>query len=441
MDATFFFSLLIIIYFDISLLRKITGVDFPKVFKRPSMGVFASTFLIIAALFFSADPFYYFSAFMMLFGLSIYLIYRHRLAQFRQYTLALIPVSIHKGRTEFMSDALGVVIIWFYATFLFSIYINGFFAGILQIDSEFWEMILVTIFSSACVLVLLHRASQDISTEGFLTNLGLRKTQSALRTFIIPIIVGIIFAAASSQVILSRDEQPDTPLSEIMESADSPLAITIFIILAIFIAPFVEEVCFRGYLFKVVSLYKGQRFAIYLVALLFAFLHVDQYWGDWLAIVMVMLLGFSLTLLRVWSQSTLASMATHYTYNFGVIVMTVISLGLAHPEYFMSQGYSSTENLKEKVSLLEQSIQKDPQFAPAYYDLGLVYLEDNRDLDLAMSHIEQAIALEPEEMAYKEAKADILEARGEFEEAENLRDEIARMKQLKKSSRRGQFLN
>ena len=50
--------------------------------------------------------------------------------------------------------------------------------------------------------------------------------------------------------------------------------------LAVFTAPFVEEVIYRGILYSALQRTTGTVLAVVIVTLLFAAVHVPQYWGS-----------------------------------------------------------------------------------------------------------------------------------------------------------------
>jgi len=77
-------------------------------------------------------------------------------------------------------------------------------------------------------------------------------------------------------------------------------------------APLGEEIIFRGYFFRVLSVVKGPVWSAVIIALSFGLLHVEQYWGDWLAIAMVAALGLALSYLRAWTGTSLSTMVTHF---------------------------------------------------------------------------------------------------------------------------------
>jgi membrane protease YdiL (CAAX protease family) len=89
------------------------------------------------------------------------------------------------------------------------------------------------------------------------------------------------------------------------------------------VAPFAEEIYFRGLLFAALERARGVVFAGVFTALLFALLHLPQAFGAWPSFVSICLAGFFFTLVRALTGSTLASLLAHLGYN-GVIALPVI---------------------------------------------------------------------------------------------------------------------
>ena len=221
-----------------------------------------------------------------------------------------------------VSDAYNVILIWFLAMVVIGAFLKSAGEIFPAFESRMGQLLISAVFSSAIALIVIARASQKFSDRGFLYNAGLRKGgRSVVEVFVVPALVGLFFAVVSSAVIWLRHTQPVTPLSEIIDATDSVWLFAVFLALAVLAAPLIEEIIFRGYFFYVISQARGERFAIYIISLVFAFLHVGQYWGDWAAIAMVMLLGFALTILRARTATTLASIVTHYVYNAGVTIV------------------------------------------------------------------------------------------------------------------------
>ncbi len=85
--------------------------------------------------------------------------------------------------------------------------------------------------------------------------------------------------------------------------------------LAVLTAPLIEEIVYRGVVYSSAEGIWGKPAAVVLVTLLFALVHVPQYWGSWAANTAILSLSLVLTLLRAWSGSLLPCVVTHLVYN------------------------------------------------------------------------------------------------------------------------------
>src|SRR5262249_42900185 len=85
--------------------------------------------------------------------------------------------------------------------------------------------------------------------------------------------------------------------------------------LAVLTAPLIEEIVYRGVIFSTVEGLMGKATAVVLVTLLFAMVHVPQYWGSVASIAAILSLRLVLTLLRAWTGKLLPCVATHLVYN------------------------------------------------------------------------------------------------------------------------------
>ncbi len=230
-----------------------------------------------------------------------------------------------------VSDAWRVVLFWFLSMLAFGVGMKALSPLFSDVDSKMEKLLLSAAFSSLVALGLIYRASREFSSLGFLTNMALRKGRSSWTTVAaLPAVIGTAFAYVSSWIIWVRSVQPPTPLYEVLEQTQSASLLLVFGAMATLIVPLIEEIIFRGYFFYVVNKAKGERFAVYVVSIVFAFLHMGQYWGDWAAIGMVVVLGFTLTILRARTGSTLASVIAHYAYNAGVMILPVWMGGGGH---------------------------------------------------------------------------------------------------------------
>ena len=102
------------------------------------------------------------------------------------------------------------------------------------------------------------------------------------------------------------------PLEKMFDSPTSAYAIAAF---AVLIAPFMEELLFRGLLFSFFEKHGGLKFAIGSTALLFAGLHIPEYWGAWNNVAMILIVGLTFSIVRGLTGSLTPSFVLHLAYN------------------------------------------------------------------------------------------------------------------------------
>lgn len=324
-------------------------------------------------------------------------------------------------------DAFTIVIWWAVGMTVLALVLRGVNVIFPALESKLGEVVLISAASAVMLLVLIRRAVSQYVRFSMKDVLGLRRQKlPVLKLIVLPLLLGLLLAGASSTLLLSRSVQPLTPLSELLDATTSSWVFLAFLIVAVLAAPFFEEVIFRGFFFYVLEKNKGRIFAGSFVAVIFTLMHVEQYWGDWEAIGMVALLGTALSLLRAWSRSSLPGIVVHYVYNGAMTVIPVVFLILSYPTYYEFQARYNDLNLAEKEGLLLKTIEQHPRLAGAYNDLAWIYAEENIHLEKALSLIDQALALEPKNYSFLDTKAEVLFKMGRFDEAvviaENLVD-------------------
>lgn len=112
--------------------------------------------------------------------------------------------------------------------------------------------------------------------------------------------------------------QEDFPLQRLFSSPESAYAIGAF---AIFVAPFMEELIFRGVLFRFFEHRVGLWFAVAGTATLFAALHVPEYWGAWNHVLLIFLVGVVFSLARGVTGSLAPSVILHLAYNTSLMLL------------------------------------------------------------------------------------------------------------------------
>lgn len=116
---------------------------------------------------------------------------------------------------------------------------------------------------------------------------------------------------------------PDNALERMVQSSRGAALMTAFA--ATFTAPIVEEVVFRGVLYSALRRLLGVGWAVALVLLIFAGIHVPQYWPSFGVIGTILLLSIVLTLIRARTGRLLPCFIVHLVFNAVQSVLIVLN--------------------------------------------------------------------------------------------------------------------
>jgi membrane protease YdiL (CAAX protease family) len=105
----------------------------------------------------------------------------------------------------------------------------------------------------------------------------------------------------------------ETALDQIINSSLKARFATAF--LAVATAPLVEELIFRGVLYPALQRAMGMVAAVAVVTVLFAGIHVFQYYDNFGVVAVITMLSLSLTLLRARTGRLLPSFVLHLVFN------------------------------------------------------------------------------------------------------------------------------
>lgn len=410
--------LLVAVYFDVFLFKQWDLELFQKVFRLPIWKIVAGLLVVFAALVFWGNRPEDLPSLVLLLVLPAYLLGRG-------YFVRSAKREAGGKILTLLSGALGVIIVWTYGVLVFSLLTLGIMSLSPGAISEMGDLVLSAVFSSFLITILVYRSSRHFSDQDFLTNMALRKgNRPWTKVVLVPAVLGLLFGLISAYLGVTRNVQPQTPLGDVLETTQSFSLVLVFLFLAVVIAPLVEEIVFRGYFFHIIKEWLGGKKAVTIISLTFAFLHVGQYWGDWLAITAVMLLSFTLTVLRARTGTTVASIITHYVYNGSVTILPILIIALSNPAYLEYKVYYHHHDAQTKEALLKRSIAKQPDLADAYNDLAWLYAQEEKDLDIALELTEKALSYAPEQPAYLDTKAEVLEKLGRYDEAKPIRDSL-----------------
>ena len=128
---------------------------------------------------------------------------------------------------------------------------------------------------------------------------------------------GVVLGIAIAHAPRLLPDREDFPLEQLFSSPRAAYAVAAF---AVLVAPVTEELIFRGVLFTFFDRLAGTRFAIAMTALLFAGLHVPEYWGAWNHVLLIGVVAVTLSLARGLSGSLAPSVILHLSYNLSLMV-------------------------------------------------------------------------------------------------------------------------
>lgn len=181
--------------------------------------------------------------------------------------------------------------------------------------------VLSTIVAHALTLVICWAVVTRLGKRPFWESLGWSWAGHSVWywvAFSACVIVALVTVDQGLVKILPQNEQ--NSFSELIKSSQRVRVAIAF--LATFSAPIVEEAVYRGVLFAAFRRH-GLVPAVVLITLLFAGVHVPQYWGAWVSVAGLMMLSFVLTLIRARTKSILPCVIVHTLNNafFSVLIL------------------------------------------------------------------------------------------------------------------------
>jgi uncharacterized protein len=144
---------------------------------------------------------------------------------------------------------------------------------------------------------------------------------------------GLILAGFFLSIIVSLGSalfppNKDLPIEVLFQDRNTTL---LFMLIAVFLAPLVEETIFRGYIYPVIGRSFGIVWGIVATGTLFGLLHAEQLWGGWGQIALLIFVGIVLTFARAFSRSVVTGFVIHTSYNsVQVIGLLIATHGLRH---------------------------------------------------------------------------------------------------------------
>ena len=131
----------------------------------------------------------------------------------------------------------------------------------------------------------------------------------------------VLFLGVASVVGYYFPEQ-ENELTRMLQS--SRVIVYLVAFMATFTAPIVEEVVYRGILYSAFQRARGAAVAIVAVTLLFALVHVPQYYPSYSTIGLLVLLSLILTLIRARTNNLLPCIVLHTIFNGFQSVLLIV---------------------------------------------------------------------------------------------------------------------
>lgn len=120
---------------------------------------------------------------------------------------------------------------------------------------------------------------------------------------------------AASVIVLTAavgvPEEP-YPMLELLDDREALWALAAF---GVLVAPVVEEIVFRGFLFAALERVHGSGFALAATSAAFALVHGGQYGWQWQRLAILFWVGLALGAVRARTRSTKAAALVHAAYN------------------------------------------------------------------------------------------------------------------------------
>jgi uncharacterized protein len=126
---------------------------------------------------------------------------------------------------------------------------------------------------------------------------------------------GFLIAALVQLASIAFASKAKVPMQELFRDRRTAI---LLLLMAVFVAPVIEETIFRGYIYPVVARSWGMVTGVLATGILFGLLHAPQLWGGWVQIALLVIVGIVFTYVRAAVRTVLASYLLHVSYNFFV---------------------------------------------------------------------------------------------------------------------------
>ncbi|MBI4459578.1 MAG: CPBP family intramembrane metalloprotease, partial [Acidobacteria bacterium] len=131
------------------------------------------------------------------------------------------------------------------------------------------------------------------------------------------LLAGVALALGANLIFSLFPSEKQLPIERLFSSTQSAYVLAIF---GICVAPFVEELVFRGFFYPLFERLWGLAVAVLLSAGLFALIHIPQLRGGWQEIAAIFFVGAAFSYCRGKTGSLLPPYLMHVGYNASLFV-------------------------------------------------------------------------------------------------------------------------
>lgn len=178
------------------------------------------------------------------------------------------------------------------------------------------------------VLILMYRVVQNYAGGNVLQSLRWNWPPNWTAYLVAGVVMAVVLVPLGNLLPMPKN----APIDEFFRTARDAYVLSLF---GILFAPLFEEVCFRGFLYPVLARRFGLFPAIVLTSIAFAAIHTTQLKFSWGPVLIIFLVGITLSTVRALKKSVAATVLMHMAYNGTIFITGYIATdGFRHMEKF-----------------------------------------------------------------------------------------------------------
>jgi uncharacterized protein len=134
-------------------------------------------------------------------------------------------------------------------------------------------------------------------------------------------LAGCALSLVVAVVTAKMQPREDVPIEELLHYKNTAI---LFMAMAVFVAPLVEETVFRGYLYPLFAKYFGVATGVIVTGVLFGLMHGAQLGWTWGLVLVLIAVGVIFTFVRARTGSVFASFLLHLGYNSTIVLLSIL---------------------------------------------------------------------------------------------------------------------